>query len=200
MKTPARSASRWRRRGTGPGRRCPVAAWWCAALDAVGRPGRRRPRSPTAHRPPGPARGTASWLRDHAAPQMPAQRQRLQRGDARALPVDGVEAAHRVAHHQQPVREPRQPPSGAARWPGTGSRRGRPAPHVPDRLMDVGEPQRPGEGQEAVGVGGWVVAQHAGQSHHPPATLHQQQRAARGWVGWGRPAPRGRRRASGGSR
>jgi hypothetical protein len=39
---------------------------------------------------------------------------------------------------------------------------------VADRLVDVGEPERPGEVEEAVGVGGRVVTEDAGQRQHPP--------------------------------
>jgi hypothetical protein len=113
-----------------------------------------------------------------------AQRQRLQRGDAHALAVDRVEAAHRITHHQQPVGEAAQPlvPVADARREAEGDRVVQRL-GVADRLVDVREPKRPGEGEEAVGVGGWVVTQHAGQGHHPPATLDQQQRAAAGMPG-----------------
>jgi DivIVA domain-containing protein len=54
---------------------------------------------------------------------------RLQRGDGHALPVDGVEAADGVAHHQEALREVPHPPTGLltfawnryAAGPSTGS-------------------------------------------------------------------------------
>ena len=109
--------------------------------------------------------------------EMAAQRERLQRGHAHALPVDRVEAAHRVAHHEQPVREAAQslvavPDAGReAEGDRVVERLG-----VADGLVDVGEPQRPGEVEEAVGVGRRVVAQDAGQRHHPPVAFQRLQR------------------------
>ncbi len=52
-----------------------------------------------------PGRGAeeASWQAAIPAPQTIAQHHRLDRRDRHALPVDGVEAAHRIADYQQPV-------------------------------------------------------------------------------------------------
>ena len=41
--------------------------------------------------------------------------------------------------------------------------------------MDVGETKRPREVEKAVGVGGRVVTENAGQSQHPPIALQRKQ-------------------------
>src|SRR4029450_13272859 len=45
-----------------------------------------------------------------------------------------------------------------------------------DPRADVREPERPGEGEEADRVGGWVVTEDAGQRHHPPVALARLER------------------------
>jgi hypothetical protein len=107
-----------------------------------------------------------------------AQDQRLDRGHAHTLPVDRVEAGYRVAYHQQPVWEAGQPlvvvPDAGREAEGDRvvERLG-----VVDRLVDVRESKRPGEGEKPVGVGGWVITQDAGQRQHPPAVLQRLERS-----------------------
>ena len=101
--------------------------------------------------------------------EVAAQGERLERGHAHALAVDRVEAAHRITDHEEA--------GGEAVLPFVAvSDAGREAEGdrviqrlgVADRLVDVGEPKRPGEIEEAVGVGGRVVTEDAGQRQHPP--------------------------------
>jgi hypothetical protein len=115
-----------------------------------------------------------------------AQGERLQRGHAHALAVDRVEAGYRVAHHQQAVWVAVQPfvavPDAGREAEGDRvvQRLG-----VADRLVDVRELEGPGEVQEAVGVGGWVVTQDAAERQHPPVAFEHLERPGP-WMPGGR--------------
>ena len=108
--------------------------------------------------------------------QVAAQGERLQRGHAHALAVDRVEAAHRITDGEESGGEAVQQfvavsdAGGEAEADRVIQRLG-----VADRLVDVGEPKRPGEIEEAVGVGGRVVTKDAGQRQHPPIAFEPLQ-------------------------
>jgi hypothetical protein len=106
---------------------------------------------------------------------MAAQGERLQGCHAHALAVDRIEAAHGIPCYEEACRKARQSlivMSDAGReaeadrltqWFG-----------LADRVVDVRKPKRPGEVEEAVGVGGRMITENAGQRKHPPVALECQ--------------------------
>jgi hypothetical protein len=103
----------------------------------------------------------AAAARQHTGPNVVAQRERLQRRDGHALPVDRVEAADCVAEHEEAVRES---PQALVAAPDV-RREAEPDGVVErlcgcDRLAKIGELQRACEVVEAGWVLGRVVAEH----------------------------------------
>ena len=149
------------------------------------------------------ARRTRAGTSGDAGREVVAQRECLQRGDGHALPVDRVEAADRVADDEEAVREASHPLVAAPDVRLESVRR-RAVDRLggADRVVEVGEAQRSGEGVEAVTVLGGVIAEQSrtgSASTHRPRAWRARRRAA-GRVSGRAGRPGRRARLSGGSR